>query len=181
MKKFLVLLSLLLVFPFAYADDDDSNSEDGVIKMKMKLTGVLRHVDDLGRTIFDVDLQGTPGKATARGVAISGPPVLFSELPANNECMDLGDDPSGMHLVEAQIVMTFRDGSMVWGTSAPDGYVCFSGFAYAPYEITGGSGRYEGVTGLIDVGLYTYAILPPPLPNLVLPETGIVRGEIYLP
>ena len=72
MKKFLILLSLLLVFPFAYADDDDSNSEDGVIKIKMKLTGVLRHVDDLGRTIFDVDLQGTPGKATARGVAISG-------------------------------------------------------------------------------------------------------------
>jgi hypothetical protein len=181
MKKILILLSLLLVFPLAYADDDDSSSENGVIRIKMKLTGVLRHVDDFGRTIFDVDSKGKPGKATGRGVAISGPPVMFDALPDDNKCMDFTPAPSGMHLMEAQIVMTFRDGSMIWGNSPPDGYVCFSGYAYAPYDIMGGTGRYEEATGWIDVELDTYAILPPPLPNLVIPETGIAKGEIVLP
>jgi len=180
MKKFLVLLSLLLVLPFAQAGADESETGDGVVPIDFKLTGSLRHVDDFGRTIFDVDLKGKPGKATGRGVGVSGPPVLYDELPDGNACVDFSPEESGIILMEAQVVMTFRDGSMIWGNASPGGYACFSGFAYAPYEIMGGSERFEGASGWVAFELDTYGF-PPHLPLLVLPETGIGTGAIFLP
>ena len=106
---------------------------------------------------------------------------MYGDLPAGNACVNLSPGPSGVILTEAQMAMTFRDGSMIWGNSPPEGYVCFvPAFAFAPYEIMGGTGRYEGATGWIVFELDTYGF-PPPLPRLATPETGIARGEIYLP
>ena len=146
----------------------------------MSLVGSVRHVDDFGRSVFDVDLKGKPGKAVGRGVAISSAPAMYDELPVGNDCIDFSPGPSGMNLTSAQMVLTFKDGSMIWGNSPPEGYACFSGFAYAPYDIMGGSGRFEGATGWIVVELDTYGFAPP-LPLLVTPETGIATGEIILP
>jgi len=178
MKKFFVLLSLLLVLPLAQAENDDN----GVVPIEMKMSGLVRFVDDFGRAIFDVDLKGNPGAATGRGVAISGSPVGYADLPAGNACVNLDSvaGGSGVYITAAQIVLTFHDGSMIWGNSLPDGYVCFSGFAYGPYEIMGGSARFEGATGWVAVEIDTHGF-PPPLPRLVTPETGNVTGEIVLP
>jgi hypothetical protein len=180
MKKLLILLSLLLVFPFAFAGNTELSHDDGVVPINMKLTGLIRHVDDFGRSFFDVELKGNPGMATGRGVAVSGPPVMYGDLPAGNPCVDFSPGPSGLHLMEAQMVLIFRDSSMIWANSPPGGYVCFSGFAYAPYDIMGGSGRFEGATGWVAFEIDTYGF-PPHLPRLVTPETGIGTGEIILP
>jgi hypothetical protein len=56
-----IFLSLLLVSPFACAEDN------GVVHIDMKLSGLIRHVDDFGQTLFDVDGKGAPGKASGRG------------------------------------------------------------------------------------------------------------------
>jgi len=175
MKKLLILLSLLLVFPFAHAGDL-------VVPIEMKLSGLVRFVDVVeGRTIFDVDLKGKPGVATGRGVSIAEP-VIYDDLPEDNACVYLDDTipsgKSGAVITAAQIVISFRDGSMIWGNSQPDGYVCYSGFAYAPYDIMGGSGRYEGATGWVAFELDTHGF-PPPL--ILTPETGIGTGEIVIP
>ena len=181
MKKFLVLFSLISIIPLACAGDSVAGCDDGVVPLNMKVTGLVRHVDDYGRTVFDVDLKGSPGKATGRGVAITGFPLMHGDLPAGNACLDLVDVESGMIITEAQMVLTFADGSMIWGNSPPEGYVCFvPGFAFAPYDIMGGSGRFEGATGWVAFELDTHGFAPP-LPRLVTPETGIATGEIVLP
>ena len=187
MKKFLVLLSFLLVFPFASASSDSPGKEDGVISIDMRLSGVVRPVD-IGHSFFDVEAKGAPGKATGRGAGVAGPPLpylaLGDVLPGGHTCPDLGESvPTGMQLLEAQTVMTFNDGSMIWGNSPPDGYVCFTtGYGYAPYDIVGGSGRFEGATGWIVIELQTYDYGPDVFPPFfVTPETGTATGEIFLP
>jgi hypothetical protein len=188
MKKFFILLSLLLVFPFAFAGNDSPGEKDGVISIDMTLSGLVRPVDNFGHSFFDVEGKGTPGKATGRGAGVSGPPLpylaLGDALPEGHTCPDLGEFvPTGMQLMEAQMVMTFNDGSMIWGNSPPDGYVCFTtGYGYAPYDINGGSGRFEGATGWIVIELQTYDYGPDIFPPfLVNPETGTATGEIFLP
>ena len=135
-------------------------------------------------------LDRRPGGAMAtlcgeRGAGIAGPPLpylaLGAALPGGHTCPDLGESvPTGMQLLEAQTVMTFNDGSMIWGNSPPDGYVCFTtGYGYAPYDIVGGSGRFEGATGWIVIELQTYDYGPDVFPPFfVTPETGIAKGEI---
>jgi hypothetical protein len=174
MKRLLVLFAMLLVFPQVFADGADIQPID------MTFTGSVLHVDTLGRSTFDGHGKGTPGKAHGRGVGISGPPVMYAELPEGNGCADFSPGPSGAYLIEAQAVFTFNDGSMVWGNSPPTGYVCFSGYGFAPYDIMGGTGRFEGATGWIEVHLDMYGF-PPTFPRLVTPETGTIIGEIILP
>jgi hypothetical protein len=170
MKQLIVLLAIMLVLPAAFADKSDVQLID------MRVSGSLIHVDAGG--LFEVNLKGSPGAANGRGLAVTGPPVLHSELPAGNACADFGPGPSGVYITEAQMNMTFNDGSMIWGDAASDGYVCFSGFAYAPYVIMGGYGRFEGATGWVAFELDTHRF---PVSYLVTPETGFATGEIILP
>jgi len=170
MKQLLVLLAMLLVFPVAIAE------KPSVEPIDMKLSGSLIHVDDGG--LFDINLKGTPGSANARGLAITGDPVMYDDLPEGNACIDLSPGPSGSYITQAQMTMTFNDGSMIWGDNGADGYVCFSGFAYAPYVLMGGFKRFEGATGWVVFEIDTYRF---PTSFLVTPETGIGTGEIILP
>jgi hypothetical protein len=149
---------------------------DQVKVIDMQLSGSLIHVDEGG--LFDINLKGSPGAANGRGLAVTGPPVLYAELPEENECADFGTVPSGAYITAAQMTMTFNDGSMIWGDAAPDGYVCYSGFAYAPYVIMGGFGRFEDATGWVAFEIDTHRF---PTSYLVTPETGIATGEIVLP
>jgi hypothetical protein len=184
MNKFLMLLSLLLVFPFAFAGNDSPGKGDGVIPIDMTVTGVVRPVS-LGHSFFDVEGKGVPGRATGQGAGVAGPPLTYDALSTavpGHTCPDWGPAETGMQLLAAQSAWTFNDGSMLWGNSPPDGYVCFSGYGYAPYDITGGTGRFEGATGWIVVELQTYDYGPGvPPPFFVTPETGTVTGEIVLP
>lgn len=175
MKHLLVLLATLLALPTAFADEPNVRTID------MELWGSVLHVDDGGRSTFDVNSKGNLGRANGRGVGISGPPVMYADLPEDNACADLSPGPSGLYLLEAQVVFSFNDGSMIWGNSPPDGYVCFSGYVFAPYDIMGGTGRFEGATGWIEVHIDMLGFPPPTLPLLVAPETGIAIGEIILP
>lgn len=170
MKQLLVLLAMLLVFPMAFAD------KPSVEPIDMKLSGSLIHVDDGG--LFDINLKGTPGSANARGLAITGDPVMYDDLPEGNACIDYSPGPSGSYITAAQMTMTFNDGSMIWGDNGADGYVCFSGFAYAPYVLMGGFKRFEGATGWVVFEIDTHRF---PTSFLVTPETGIGTGEIILP
>lgn len=188
MKKFFVFLSFLVVLPFAFASSDSAGKEDRVISVDLTLSGLVRPVDEFGHSFFDVEGKGAPGRATGRGAGLAGPPLpylaLGEALPGGHTCPDLGESiPTGMQLMAAQTVMTFNDGSMIWGNSPPDGYVCFTtGYGYAPYDIVGGSGRFEGATGWIVIELQTYDYGPGVFPPfLVTPETGIAKGEIFLP
>jgi hypothetical protein len=185
MKKFLILLSLLLIFPFTFAGNDSPGKGDEVISIDMKLSGLVRPVDNFGHSFFDVEGKGAPGSSTGRGAGIAGPPLTHAALSAalpGHTCPDWGPAETGMQLLEAQAVWTFNDGSMIWGNSPPDGYVCFSGYGYAPYDIVGGSGRFEGATGWIVIELQTYDYGPGVFPPfLVTPETGTATGEIFLP
>jgi hypothetical protein len=111
---------------------------------------------------------------------------MYDELPPGNACVNfsVGPDgnptgiPSGLITVNAQIVITFNDGSIIWGEAAPGGYACFSGFAYAPYVILGGHKRFEGATGWVDFEL---DVLSNFTPLLVAGESGLGTGEILLP
>jgi len=170
MKHLVLLFAFLLTIPAAVAD------ESHVKLIDMKLSGSLIHVDEGG--LFNVNLQGSPGAANGRGLAVTGSPVWYGELPAENECVDFGPGPSGVYITAAQMTITFNDGSMIWGDAGPDGYVCFSGFAYAPYLIMGGYGRFEGATGWVTFEIDTYRF---PVSYLVTAETGIATGEIILP
>lgn len=93
-----------------------------------------------GTGLFDVNLKGAPGNGNGRGIATTSPPKLYSELPEGNVCADFSPGPSGVLITDTEMTMTFEDGSMIWGADVDGGYVCFSGFAYAPYELTGWRG-----------------------------------------
>ena len=170
MKQLILLLTLLLVFGPVFAKDSKNWPID------MRVSGSLIHVG--GGGLFDVNLKGAPGVGSGRGMAMTSPPVSYGELPEGNACADFSPGPSGVIITAAQMAITFNDGSMIWGDAAPDGYVCFSGFAYAPYVLMGGLGRFEGATGWVDFELDTHAF---PTSFLVTPETGIATGEIVIP
>jgi len=174
MKPLVLFLALLLVFPTALADKSKSKTKP----IDMKLSGLLIHVDEGG--LFTVELKGKPGAATGRGLAVTGPPVIHENLPVGHACRNLDSvlGVSGAIITEAQMAMTFKDGSMIWGDAAPDGYVCYSGFAYAPYDILGGHKRFEGAEGWVVFEIDTQRL---PDPSLVTVETGIATGEIILP
>lgn len=177
MKRLLVLLAMLLVFPLAFA------GEGKIQPIDMEFWGSVLALDDLGRGAVDVTGKGTPGKANGRGVGITGLPVPYDELPEGNGCDNVdafAEGASGVYIVEAQMVMTFDDGSMIWANSPPTGYVCFSGYVFAPYDIMGGTGRFEGATGWMEAEIVSYGF-GPTFPRLVTPETGTMIGEIFLP
>lgn len=171
MKQLILLLALLLVFPVATAD-----KKSKIKPIDMKLSGSLIHLDEGG--LFDINLKGKPGPANGRGLAVTSAPVPYIDLPADNACANYSPGDSGVLIPVAQMTLTFKDGSMIWGEAAPGGYVCFSGFAYAPYVIMGGFKKYEGATGWVVFEIDTHRF---GFPSLVTPETGIATGEIVLP
>jgi hypothetical protein len=59
-----------------------------------------------------VTLKGTPGVGNGRGMAMTGAPLMYSELPEGNACVDLDPGPSGVLITAAQMNMTFNDGSI---------------------------------------------------------------------
>ena len=170
MKQLVLFVAFFLIFAPVFADKTKTQPID------MRVSGSLIHIG--GDGLFDVNLKGTPGAGNGRGLAITGPDVLYIDLPEGNACADFSPGPSGRIITAAQMTITFNDGSMIWGDAAPDGYVCFSGFAYAPYVLMGGYGRFEGATGWVDFELDTHRF---PTSYLVTPETGIAIGEIVIP
>ena len=183
MKPLVFLLAVLLSLPTALAKGPKSKT----IPIDGKISGSIIRLDEGG--LFDVNMKGKPGSANGRGLSITGAPVVYDDLPDDNACANFSIDsngnptgaPSGMLILAAQMVMTFKDGSMIWAEAPADGpvgYVCFSGFAFAPYKIMGGHKRFKDAGGWIVVELDTYRFGDP---KLITPETGIATGEIVLP
>lgn len=143
-------------------------------KVDMELVGTVIDIGE-GSIIFEVDLKGSPGKAYARGVSVSGLPTEMGD-----ECFDL-EGPDGMNTEYAQIAIIFEDGSMLFGNmedkDVVPSYVCFASPSQAAYTIEGGTGRFEGADGDIVFELITYAFGE----GLVIAETGHGTGEITLP
>jgi len=167
MKQLLIIIAMLLVLPAS------ALGKDKVIDIDMTVSGTVLHVDDV-RTLYDVNLKGSPGSANARGAGDGYP----SNLPGT-PCPDIGP-VDGLRLEAAQINVVFKDGSMFYGTGIPaESFVCFAiPFARASYDIVGGTGRFEGATGYIVFDLETRSI---DTVLLVTPETGHAYGEIILP
>ncbi len=154
------------------------SAQGGTQHIDMTLNGQIMTISD-GVGLFDVNLKGSPGPATASGLSYSYA-VNYDGLPPGNRCVDLGG-PSGLIITDrGQINMIFNDGSMLFANSTGEGYVCFvPGFAYAPYALAGGTGRYEGATGYINFDIDTHPFGPPGSP--VTPETGSASGDIIFP
>jgi hypothetical protein len=155
------------------------SAQESTQKIDMKLTGTLINIGE-GKGLFDVNLRGSPGQAEARGLSFSSTPVGKNDLPDGNICVDIPDSPDGLLISsDAQLVMLFNDGSMLFGNGVDGGYVCFvPHFAHARYEFAGGTGRYEGATGHVQFDIDTHPFGPS---GAVIPETGTASGEIVLP
>jgi len=169
----IILLVLVLVVALgvvAYA------AQGRTVPIDMELTGTFIPINE-SAGIFDVNLQGSPGKAHARGLSV-GLPVEKGALPSGNKCVDIPDSPDGLLTTEAQLNMIFNDGSMLFGTMAEGSYLCFvPNTVYAPYEIVGGTGRFEGATGEVNFDITTHPIGT----GTVVGESGTGTGEIILP
>lgn len=182
MKKIVVVLLVLgLVVVLSVAA---SAGQQRTIPIKTDLIGTVIAIGE-GKNIFDVELKGRPRSATARGVSVTGLPVEIGELPKDNQCLDI-DGPDGFNIVDAQITIVYKNGSMLFGNDLPGGYVCFVsaanpavGYGYAPYKIVGGNGRYEGADGKLAFDLTTYAFDAPT--GAVVAETGTGIGYFTLP
>lgn len=176
MTKKLTVVLLVLFFIGAIGVIVSAGQEQS-IPVNMKVTGTIISIGQ-GTGLFDVNVKGQPGTADVRGVSFSGPQVPYDQLPAGNECAPGVDglliQPAG------QFNMIFSDGSMLFGMAAEGGYVCFAPpKAYAPYDLVGGVGRFQGATGYVNFRLDTHPFGSPGSP--VIPETGIATGEIVLP
>ena len=170
-KIAVVLLVLVLIGVLSVAA---ISGKEKTQKVDMELVGTVINIGD-GSVIFEVDLKGSPGKAYARGVSVSGLPVEMGD-----ECFDL-EGPDGMNTDSAQIAIIFEDGSMLFGNMDEDtpNYVCFASPSQAAYRIDGGTGRFEGAGGDVVFELITYAFGGPE--GAVIAETGHGTGEITLP
>lgn len=112
-----------------------------------------------------------------RGLSFSNP-VPYDDLPPGNGCTDLPSDFDGFVLTDGAFNMRFSDGSLLFGKAADGGYVCFDPpKAFAPYDLAGGTGRFEGATGYIQYDIDTH----PFGSTAVVPETGSATGEVILP
>lgn len=173
-KLTVILLVLLLIGALGVIV---SAGQEQTIPVNMKLAGTIISINQ-GTGLFDVDVKGQPGTANVRGISFSSSPVPHDQLPAENDC----DEGFGGLLIQpgGQFNMVFSDGSMLFGMAADGGYVCFApGKAYAPYNLVGGFGRFEGATGQVNFDIITHPFGAPTSP--VVPETGIATGEIVLP
>lgn len=183
MKRLLILVAMLLVYPAAFAHDA------GIIPVNMTLSGsildvgiIMDGLDEKDLKLFELNMKGSPGKATARGVGWAGSPVPYAALPSGNECFDIPSSPvDGVLFEEFQMTMNFSDGSLLFA-NAVGGYLCFApSVAIGTYEFNGGTGRFEGATGSVDLYIETYRFAKEGHPNLVTAETGTLIGEIILP
>lgn len=170
-KVAVVLLVLVLVVVLGVVV---TAGQEKTQTVDMELVGTVINIGE-GSVIFEVDLKGSPGKAYARGVSVSGLPAEMGD-----ECFDI-EGPDGMNTEYAQIAIIFEDGSMLFGNmdEAIPSYVCFASPSQAVYRIDGGTGRFEGAGGNIVFELITYAFGGPE--GAVIAETGHGTGEIELP
>jgi hypothetical protein len=176
MRFFLVLFSALLLFPMTATCRDDT------VTVNMKLSGTVTTIG--GVQTYDVNLKGAPGKARAQGAGTGVEPATFDELPAGHVCADNPYEPetgtAGLLLTQATATVTFEDLSMLFLTVADDAYVClFTPFVYGPYEIIGGTGRFEDATGYIVMEFDVYRGIFPD-GSAIGAETGIAYGEIVV-
>ena len=179
MKRSMLLIATLLMFPLA------ANAADhGTIPIDWELNGVIMDigVDADGHALkrFDLTLKGSPGGATTSGVGWGPDPVPFAELPDGHECYDTPLPVDGVPFGEGfQMVVNFKDGSMLFGNSVDGGYLCFApSIAVGTYEIAGGLGRYEDATGWVDVYIEFHRFGDP---SMITAETGMITGAIILP
>jgi hypothetical protein len=180
MKKKALLISVILILVAAISVSVISAKEK-TQPINWDLTGSIMNLGDAGSQ-FDVNLKGAPGDANARGLGFAGLPAEKGDLPDDNVCVDLPNSPDGVPFVEAQMIVHFNDGSMLFGNAAEGGYVCFvPSFAYVPYNFAGGTGRFEGATGYVLFEINAHNFNEEGKGMLVTGETGTGTGEIILP
>ena len=169
MKFFLMIIAMLLVFPASVSGKE----KEKIIDIDMTLSGSVLHVSET-RSFYDVQGKGSLGSFRARGAG-EGVPADLPDTP----CPDIGP-VDGLRMPVAQANVVFKDGSMLYGkVIEDDSYVCFAiPIGRAAYEIVGGTGRFEGATGLIVFDLLMHRIESG---SFVTPETGHAWGEIVLP
>ena len=179
MKRSLLLVIALLAFPLSALA-----GHHGPIPINWTLNGVIMDigVDADGHELkrFDLMLQGSPGGASTRGVGWGPDPVPYDLLPPGHECLDTAMPVDGVLFGEGfQMVVNFKDGSMLFLNSVDGGFLCFApAIAVGAYEIVGGLGRYEGAGGMIDVYIELHRFGNP---SMITAETGVITGEIILP
>jgi hypothetical protein len=183
MKKKVLLISVILIL-VATISVSVISAKEKTQPINWDLTGSIMNLGDAGSQ-FDVNLKGAPGVANARGLGFSGPPVEKSDLPEGNVCVDISG-PDGVLFLEAQMIVQFDDGSLLFGNAAEGGYVCFVPMkdypqAHVPYEFAGGTGRFEGATGYVLFEIFAYNFNEEGTQSLVTGETGTGTGEIILP
>lgn len=178
MTKKLVVILLVLVLAGALGVAAFA-VQGQTVPVNMTLTGTIITIGD-GVGLFDVNVKGQPGTANARGISFSHL-VPHADLPDGNQCIDTPGPIDGVVIDPGgQFNMIFSDGSMLFGNAASGGYVCFApSLAYAPYDLAGGTGRFEGATGHVNFEITTHPFGAPGAP--VTPETGTATGEIILP
>ena len=122
-KAILILLALLLISAVGVVV---ISAEGNTQHIDMTLTGEIINLGD-GAGLFDVDLRGSPGQASARGLSFSYP-VEYGGLPEGNRCANLGEGRfSGLVISsDAQINMSFNDGSMLFANGADMAGMCVS-------------------------------------------------------
>ncbi len=130
--------------------------------------------------LIDIFPRGAPGEAHITVAGIPGEPILTSTAECGNHFM--------LPFVNDDLVATFADQSMLFATLDPalGGWVCLfnSGASAEPLppavfhlEITGGTGRYEGVTGQL-TGTFMGILLGTNASGALLAETGTIVGTI---
>lgn len=97
--------------------------------------------------------KGQPGAAQGTARLIYGPP-----LGIDSRCPE--EFPFGSNVVSFLWVETYNDGSLLTGSADPDQAVCSDGVTFVADVVglvTGGTGRFEGVTGSWRVDARTVA------------------------
>jgi hypothetical protein len=179
MKKKVSLILFVLVLVAAVSVSVIS-AQENTQPINWKLTGSIISLGEAG-SLFDVNLNGAPGDADARGLGFSGPPVEYDQLPEGNQCTDI-PGPDGVLFLEGQMTVRFNDGSLLFGNAASDSHVCFvPAKAYVSYDVAGGTGRFEGASGSVHFVIDAYRFNEAGHPPLVTGETGTGTGEIVLP
>lgn len=179
MKRLMLLIASLLVLPFSV-----QAAGYDTIPINWTLNGMIMDigVDADGHELkrFDLTLKGSPGGATTSGVGWGPDPVPYDLLPPGNTCSDTPLPVDGVLFGEGwQMIVNFKDGSMLFGNSVEGGYLCFApAIAVGAYEIVGGLGRYEGAAGMVDVYIELHRFGDP---SMITAETGVITGEIILP
>ena len=127
---------------------------------------------DLPASLINVVAKGGPANATITGLSYA--------LPSTDSTGCAQDAVAALQVVENPFVVTFGDGTLLYANSTPQGgTICLfangSSTAQISLQISGGSGKYDGASGSLELAVKTQ-----PIGRSLLAEEGTVIGEIVL-